>query len=275
MGLKNIVFSGGGLKGWAYIGTIKALNELINFKEIEQIVGVSVGSAFGLFYLLNLKWEYLLDYIMNLNFKEMIDIDIDNFFTTQSLLHGHIFKNTLKEIMSQKIDPDITFIELRKYSKILFTTVALNITESKIEYFNYNLTPDVKLIDALMASCCLPLLFPSYQINFNYYYDGGICNNCPNNLVDELNSVSFDLGEANDTLSNNKLVNLIMCLINISNEISKNEHNGNKLLFHILDSEFRNEMININQSRDRIFNIFMNGYTNSYNILFDNFIALK
>ena len=54
--IKNIVFSGGGLKGWAYIGTIKALNEVVKLKDIEQIVGVSIGAVFGLFYLLNSYW---------------------------------------------------------------------------------------------------------------------------------------------------------------------------------------------------------------------------
>jgi predicted acylesterase/phospholipase RssA len=52
MVLENIVFAGGGLKGWAYIGTIKALNELIDFKNIKSVTGVSVGSMFGLFYIL-------------------------------------------------------------------------------------------------------------------------------------------------------------------------------------------------------------------------------
>ena len=55
--IKNIIFSGGGLKGWAYIGTIQALYELVDFKNIEQIIGVSIGSVFGLFYLLNISYE--------------------------------------------------------------------------------------------------------------------------------------------------------------------------------------------------------------------------
>ena len=80
--IKNIIFAGGGLKGWAYIGTIKALNEfkIIDFKEIEQIIGVSAGAIFGLFYLLKLSPEYLLDYFINLDFNEMVDTDIDNIF---------------------------------------------------------------------------------------------------------------------------------------------------------------------------------------------------
>jgi NTE family protein len=68
--IKNIVFSGGGLKGWAYIGTIKALNEVVKLKDIEQIIGVSIGSVFGLFYLLGISYDFLLDFAMTLNFKE-------------------------------------------------------------------------------------------------------------------------------------------------------------------------------------------------------------
>jgi len=41
--LKNIIFSGGGFKGWAYIGSIRALNERVDFKDIKKIIAVSCG----------------------------------------------------------------------------------------------------------------------------------------------------------------------------------------------------------------------------------------
>ena len=72
--IKNIIFSGGGLKGWAYIGTIQALDELDKIysfrKNLEQVIGVSIGSLFALFYVLNIKWNYLLDTIIELNLKD-------------------------------------------------------------------------------------------------------------------------------------------------------------------------------------------------------------
>jgi predicted acylesterase/phospholipase RssA len=274
MVIKNIVFSGGGLKGWAYIGTLKALYELIDFKNIEQIIGVSIGSVFGLFYLLQIPYDFILDIIMNLNFKELIDIDIDNILVNQSLINGNNYIEKIKEIISTKIDPDITFIELYHYNKILYTTNALNINNSKIEYFNYKLTPNVKIVDAIMASSSLPLLFPPYKINEKYYYDGGLCNNCPVNLIDELESIAFDISHVDSENNNNiKLFDLMMSFISISNKI--NTINENNLVFQILDSRFKNEVMNINQTRDDIFNIYMNGYINSKNSIFDNFIALK
>ena len=273
MTIKNIVFSGGGLKGWAYIGTLQALYELIDFKNIEQIIGVSIGSVFGLFYLLQIPFDFLLDFIMNLNFKEMIDIDIDNILVNQSLINGNNYIEKIKEIISTKINPDVTFIELYRYCKVLYTTNALNINNSQLEYFNYKLTPNVKVVDAIMASSSLPLLFPPYNLNGKYYYDGGLCNNCPVNLLDELCTIAFDVAHIESENNNSiKLIDLIMSFVSISN---KNNHVDDRIVFQILDPKFKNEIMNINQTKDDIFNIYMNGYTNTRKCIFDNFIALK
>jgi len=271
--MKNIVFAGGGFKGWAYIGTIKALHEYINFSQIEQIIGVSIGSFFGLMYLLNFDSDFLLDFSMNLDFKELCDIDIDNIIENQSIFVGTKFTDLIKQIISYKLDPDVTFSELKKYSNKKFTVNALNISDSKLEYFNYDLTPDIKVVDAIRASCGLPFLFPAYQINGKFYLDGGICNNCPIDLVDEIDTIAFDVSR--DESSNNssfKLFDFLNSLISISN---KYHYNGNaENIYRILDSRFNDERYNLNQSKDDIFNIYMNGYINSKNIIFKNHIAL-
>jgi len=270
--IKNIVFSGGGLKSWAYIGTLHALEEY-QFKEVEQIVGVSAGAVFGLFYILGLKWDFLLDFFINLNFKELFDIDIDNILIQQSLLAGIKFTEIIKEVISYRIDPDITFKELYKHCKIKFTTSALNVSDSVLEYFNYELTPDIKVIDAVRASCSLPVILPPYRIGESFYYDGGICNNCPIDILDEIDSIAFDLSfykENNN--SSMKLFDLLNCLVAISNN-SKGKKNCENI-YNILGSTFKDEVVNLNQTKDDIFNIYMNGYINSKNIIFKNHIAL-
>ena len=272
MVIKNIIFSGGGLKGWAYIGTIQALEEYQKYFSIENIIGVSVGSVFGLFYLLGIKSDYLLNLIMELDFKKIFDIELDNILINQSIINGSQFIKLIKEIISQKIDPDITFIELYHYSKIIFTTNALNINDSCIEYFNYKLTPNIKVIDAVFASCSLPFLFPVYKINGKNYYDGGLCNNCPVNLVDELGTIAFNIGFFETNNGTLKLIDLMMALVNITNKSSYSHKSD--VIYQILDNRFKNELLNINQTRDDIFNIYMNGYINSKNIIYNNFIAL-
>ena len=90
--IKNIIFSGSAFKGWAYIGTIKALNENIPFKNIEQVIGVSAGSVFALFYILQLDPTFLINFIINLDFKLLMDIDLDSIIVNQSILEGKEFK---------------------------------------------------------------------------------------------------------------------------------------------------------------------------------------
>ena len=62
------------------------------------------------------------------------------------------------------------------------------------------------------------------------------------------------------------------CLVNISNNFYYNYKSEN--IYKILDERFKNERVNLNQTKDDIFNIYMNGYTNSKNIIFKNHIAL-
>ena len=273
--IKNIIFSGGGLKGWAYVGTLQALDELnllYSFrKDLEQVIGVSIGSLFGLFYVLDIKWDYLLDLIMEINFKDMFDSDINDIFNNQSIIAGLKFINIIKEIMSTRINPESTFNELKEYTNVIFTVNALNISKSKLEYFNYILTPDIKVIDAVRASAGIPIIFPAYFINGSYYYDGGICNNCPIDKVDELSTIAFDIGFSQDNNSNIKLFDLLNALIRITN----NTYKRDGTVFQILDERFNKETLNLDQSRDDIFNIYIFGYINSKKHIYDNFFALK
>ena len=110
--------------------------------------------------------------------------------------------------------------------------------------------------------------FTAQAIFYDYYYDGGICNNCPIDMVDELCTIAFDLGK--NEKSNIKIIDLFNCLVD---NINKKPENA--ITFKVLDSKFNNQQLNINQSRDDIFNIYMSGYNLSKSVLFDNFIALK
>jgi len=271
--IKNIVFSGGAFKGWAYIGTIQALNELISFKQIENIAGTSIGSVFGLFYLLQIPWEVVLEKVMNLQFNSLLDIQIDTIISKQCIIKGHKFKKYIEDLIKDYISPDITFLELKNIINITFTVTALNIKRGDAEYFNYINTPNIKVIDALVASCSIPLLFPIYKINNDFYCDGGLCNNFPTNLFDDFYTIGFNLFDEPVINTNNSvsLLDVLNCVVNIANKEYKADKEN---VFIILDSSFDSETYNFKQTRDDILNIYMHGYINSKKVLFDNFIAL-
>ena len=265
--LKNVVFSGGGFKGWAYIGTLKALNEQILFKNIEQIIGVSIGSFFGLLYLLQIDPTNLLDFCLKLDLNKYLDVDLDSFLINQSILHGHKFKDLFFEILNGKINKNTTFIELYNKTGIVYTTCAFNINKIKLEYFNKDLTPTINIVDAIMASCAVPLLFPAYPIGEDWYYDGGICNNCPCDFIDPETSIAFDISNHEIVLSEYKLINLVFSLCKMMNNLNKKE----SFSFKILDNRFDAFMFDLNQTPDMLFNIYMHGYINTKIILTNYF----
>lgn len=266
--VKNLVFSGAGFKCWAYIGTLRALSEY-NIKDIEHVVGVSAGGIFGLMYILSAKWEFLLRFFIDNNIRELYDMDIDNILTQNSLFAGLKFTAIIKTLITYYVDPDITFKGLYLHCKIKFTVNALNITDSRLEYFNYILTPDVKVLDAVMASASLPVILPAYPINGKLYYDGGLCNNCPVDVVDDVDTMAFNAKGVSETGKGIHLLDLLNTLVILAN---KNIDTQNA--YSVLDESFKNEMVNLNQTRDDIFNIYMHGYINSKNIIFNNYIAL-
>ena len=61
--IKNLVFSGGGLKGYAFIGVIKALYETHIIENITKFVGTSIGSIAAYFSIIGITHNEINDFI--------------------------------------------------------------------------------------------------------------------------------------------------------------------------------------------------------------------
>ena len=108
----GIAFAGGGLKGIAYIGVIKAFNELgIN---AQYISGTSSGSIFGMFYALGLSVENMEEIILG-NYKQLIKVKkaptikalITYLTTGKTRIEGLIDGENIEKLISKMKDKDI------------------------------------------------------------------------------------------------------------------------------------------------------------------------
>lgn len=63
--------------------------------------------------------------------------------------------------------------------------VALSVTEGTPKVFSAKTTPNVPVWKALMASQCIPLVWPPVEIDGHIYYDGGLVQNHPVDLLVE------------------------------------------------------------------------------------------
>jgi NTE family protein len=269
--IQNIVFSGGGFKGWNYIGTIRALHELVNFDEIKNVAGTSIGSVYGLYYILGFDWRTLLNFGIHMERSKIFDYNLFNLIKTRCLMKDNFFYDMVVSHIKEKVNPGITFLELYNFTQKTFTVCCTNLSKSNIEYFNHITKPHVKVLDAIIASCCIPGVFPIKKIDDEYFVDGGISNNCPNNLFDDVFTLSFNV-ECSINKSEISEFELLERIMTFTHNMNKSDHQN---IFYICDDKYKNMTLNPNQTNDDVFSMYMKSYNLCKEIIYNHTKALQ
>ena len=180
--IKNLILSSGGIHGYCYLGSFRYLMENNLLKNVENILGTSAGSLFGLLYVLGFTLFEIEELITNILPTQWLDINyksILNFFDDYGIDEGEKMIKIIKIITNRKLGkPELTFKELYEYSKINFIISAVNINKQKQVYFSYENYPDMPIYKALRMSTCIPILFKPYKFEGYLYADGGVMDPC-------------------------------------------------------------------------------------------------
>ena len=175
--IKNIFIDAGGIYGFTICGCLLELNKKGYLDNIENILGCSVGSIFGLYISLGFTIEEMINLTFNIDVNSLVDIkknNLINIYKNYGFEKGNKFTNIIKSIIKHKTgNENFTFAELfQKYQKNL-TIIGSNINKRKHELFNHQNTPDMEIWKAVRISCAFPLIFQPVKYNGDYYLDGG------------------------------------------------------------------------------------------------------
>jgi NTE family protein len=185
---KNIVFSGGSVKGISLIGAVKRLIDegMIDLKKIEGVAGSSVGCIFGLLIVLGLTIDEIWDFIYSLDMKRLVEPNILLFPVACGVETGKIIHDLFENMIIKKTGiKNITFRQLYDLTKIHFTIVGSCLTTREAVYYDYINYPDFGVSLAVRISIGIPLFFTPVTIGKNKYIDGGVLNNYAMNLFDD------------------------------------------------------------------------------------------
>ncbi|MDF9468366.1 patatin-like phospholipase family protein [Bacillus cereus] len=195
---RNLVFEGGGVKGSAYIGAIRALNEEGILPEIQRFGGTSAGAITALLLGLSIPFADLVKIHKDMNFKAFKDDDFsivqDNirlFFDGFGIYKGDFFTEWVGKIVEKWTgSKDTTFQQLYdKTGKDVFFQ-GTNISTHQLRTFSRETTPDVPLVVAVRISMSIPFFFKSVEWDKDYYVDGGVLDNYPIRLFDRKSFVN-------------------------------------------------------------------------------------
>ncbi|MEI9921618.1 MAG: patatin-like phospholipase family protein [Bacteroidota bacterium] len=155
----GLVLSGGGARGIAHIGVIKALEEM-NIRP-DVISGTSAGSIVGTLYAGGMKPEEIFEVVSHLSIFRSVKIawawsGLLKMEGLQALLTKHIPANTFESL------------------KIPLTVAATEIRLGEIQYFSSG-----ELAQAVISSCSIPGVFDPVHFKDHLYVDGGLLDNLP------------------------------------------------------------------------------------------------
>lgn len=180
----TIVFAGGGIKGFVFIGAVKYLEEINIMKNIDTYIGTSIGAYFSILLIIGYNCNELYQFVKAFDFSKSSNIDIYNIFENFSFDNCENFIIVFNKLLKAKnFNEDITLLELYKKTKKKIILVTVCLTTKIVEYISYENYPDLPLITALRMTTCIPLLFPPVKYNDKLYIDGGLIDNFPIDYV--------------------------------------------------------------------------------------------
>lgn len=168
----GLVLSGGGARGFAHLGVMKALQE--QGITIDRLAGTSAGAIAGALVATGYSPDECLKLIESSSFMR----HLRPAWTRMGLLR----MDTMIDLY-RKYVPNDSFEAL----SIPLHIAAVNLTDGELVIFDKG-----ELIRPVLASCCLPGIFEPLLINKKQYIDGGALNNLPVEPV--VDKVDFLIG---------------------------------------------------------------------------------
>ncbi len=157
------IFAGGGTRLPAHLGVLKALELLdINF---EDLVGVSGGSIIASFYAAGLPLHDIKRIALKTNYNQFREFSLLKLIRHGGLSSGDAFEGWVDKHLQGK-----TFAQLEKNLHI----VATDVTNGKPVIFDAELTPDMKVSQAVRYSMSIPLVFSFQTFGKHIMVDGSI-----------------------------------------------------------------------------------------------------
>lgn len=155
----GISLSGGGARGIAHIGVLKALEE--NGIHPEVISGASAGAIVGVLYAAGITPDEIFDIARKSNLYKIFQLGMPH--------KGITNLNYLRKILKRHIPSD----NYNDLEKIFYCSIS-NLNTGESEVVNSG-----SLYETVTASCSIPLVFQPVPIGDTIYVDGGLLNNLP------------------------------------------------------------------------------------------------
>ncbi len=161
-----LVLGGGGLKGLAHVGVLRALDEA--GVTPDGIVGTSIGALVGSLAGAGRSWEELRELARELKKEDIVRVNrravLFNGIRQTSVFRGDVLREYYERILPENGWDDLDIPVLIN---------AVDLATGRTEWFGPGARSDVSLLDAVYASSALPVFYPPAVLGDRAFVDGG------------------------------------------------------------------------------------------------------
>lgn len=168
----TLVLGGGGMKGLAHIGVLRALSE--RGLAPSAILGTSMGAMIGATWATGMTIDEMAARARRLRRRDVFQIAHTD-MAFRRMRAPAVYRREPLDLLLRELVGDVTFDQLRR--PLLVNTVDLEAGIQRIWG-----TPgyrDVAVADAVFASCALPGILPPRELRGRLHADGAVVDNLP------------------------------------------------------------------------------------------------
>lgn len=206
--MNELFIGGGGFDGFTFLGALEYIHKN-NLLDLKRFYGCSIGSLLGLMYISGKTPTEILNYLLLIDAKEIIKIDVRNISTNNSIFDSYALDTLINGI---DYPSETTLGEVYEKSGVHVNIFVTNVTLNEYQNLNSIDNPDIQLNDAIKASMSIPFLFPPIIINNNTYIDG-CCKNFYGSPPDDKYILGYSI--IGKHCSNGYFSNILNTLINL------------------------------------------------------------
>ena len=245
----GLALSGGGIRGIAHAGVLKALEE--NNIQIDAIGGTSSGSiiaalyamGYSPYYIYILFKRYARDLVNQNSISRVTSIgnfitnkkeNFQGFYSGEEIEKGFnqvALRKGVKKISDIKMPIVIPAVDIQDSKKYIFTNIIPENTKMENQYID-----NIPIGKAIRASSSFPIVFSPCEYKEHKFLDGGILDNFPTSEVrkqgiDKVITVNF---KADDINENSSIMDVAMRTIDImGNKISEENISNSDMVLTI------------------------------------------
>lgn len=167
-----LVLGGGGMRGMAHIGVLKALRSL--GIQYDAIIGTSIGALVGAMAAGGMELEEVEELIQDLQKQDYFRLNTVKLLLkgtrAPSMYQGKTFRESLERIL-----PESSFGSMG----LPFYCNAVRLETGGSVFWGTPGFDELPLVDAVYSSCALPGVFEPLEREGFHYMDGGIVDSVP------------------------------------------------------------------------------------------------